>query len=452
MYRRTKCIWPWALAAWLLLLSVPAAWSAPDSVDDELHFVEKWLNAWELVASEVFDLPESPAPYMLFYDSVYVYTNSPVSAPEGIPVEGPSFFGTELSWRKTEHEGMIKLPDGNAVPVQLMSFAGPMPGDSIESFFVMAAPAFWATAGVQSDDVPLADLITGVFLHEFSHTRQMNGIGRIVTEYEMSDAFAFPVSDDMIQEYLEADTACSHLFRAETEAFYNAAFADNEAEARSEAARGLAILKQRQIACLLPEKESLVDLDNVFLSMEGTGQFAMMAWLAHPEGGGVDQETAVQAARRNKNWWSQEEGLALFMALDRLTDIRWGEDMFSENPADAVTLLEKALNSTPNMFAVIYSFEVKPGLDEQFRESWRGLTELIYQYEGSLGSRLHHAGGPLYIAYAQWPDRATWENSGEHLPDAADAFRKRMKASCSEIRTLYPLEMTDDLLKDSIYR
>ena len=41
------------------------------------------------------------------------------------------------------------------------------------------------------------------------------------------------------------------------------------------------------------------------------------------------------------------------------------------------------------IFTVIYSFKVLPEKCDSFEESWSQLTKLIYEYEGSLGSRLH---------------------------------------------------------------
>ncbi len=103
------------------------------------------------------------------------------------------------------------------------------------------------------------------------------------------------------------------------------------------------------------------------------------------------------------------------------------------------------------MFAVIYSFKVKEGQDEDFKKSWKGLTELIYQYENSLGSRLHKGEGQEYIAYATWPDHKTWDLSGDKLPPEADQWRTLMRETCTEIKTLHKLEMVDDLLKDGTY-
>jgi len=61
------------------------------------------------------------------------------------------------------------------------------------------------------------------------------------------------------------------------------------------------------------------------------------------------------------------------------------------------------------MYVVIYSFQVKNGLEKSFEEAWKEMTKLFRDFAGSLGSRLHKGEGNLYIAYAQWPDKRTWE-------------------------------------------
>lgn len=102
------------------------------------------------------------------------------------------------------------------------------------------------------------------------------------------------------------------------------------------------------------------------------------------------------------------------------------------------------------MFTVIYLFEVKEGQEQLFEKAWRDLTLFIYEYEGSLGSRLHKQNASTYIGYAQWPDEYTWENSGSNLPEESNTIREIMKSSCKEIKTLYKLDVTDDLLKDVV--
>ncbi len=99
------------------------------------------------------------------------------------------------------------------------------------------------------------------------------------------------------------------------------------------------------------------------------------------------------------------------------------------------------------MFAVIYQFKVKENMRSEFINAWKQLTQLIYEYEGSLGSRLHKQNDGVYLAYAQWPDKDTWKNSGNKLPDSANKIRRIMRESCTKIETLYELNCTEDLLK-----
>ncbi|UJH68307.1 antibiotic biosynthesis monooxygenase [Allomuricauda sp. SCSIO 65647] len=99
------------------------------------------------------------------------------------------------------------------------------------------------------------------------------------------------------------------------------------------------------------------------------------------------------------------------------------------------------------MFAVVYQFIVKENRESDFIDAWKQLTRLIYEHEGSLGSRLHKQTDRVYLAYAQWPDKETWKNSGNTLPDSSGNVRSKMRASCAKIEILYELDCTADLLK-----
>ena len=98
------------------------------------------------------------------------------------------------------------------------------------------------------------------------------------------------------------------------------------------------------------------------------------------------------------------------------------------------------------MFVAIYHFTVKKGEEHSFKESWKKLTELILEYENSLGSRLHKSGERNYIAYAQWHSREQWENAGGNLPESANEYRSMMKKCCQKIKTIHELEVMVDLL------
>jgi quinol monooxygenase YgiN len=100
------------------------------------------------------------------------------------------------------------------------------------------------------------------------------------------------------------------------------------------------------------------------------------------------------------------------------------------------------------MFAAVYKFKVKEGKDKAFIDNWKALTQLILQYEGSFGSRLHRSSKGVYIAYALWPDSNTWKNSGENLPTIAEHIRAAMQATCDDIRTLHQMELVEDMIQE----
>lgn len=102
------------------------------------------------------------------------------------------------------------------------------------------------------------------------------------------------------------------------------------------------------------------------------------------------------------------------------------------------------------MFAVVYRWRVIAGLEAQFEAGWRAGTERIAAEFGGWGSRLHKAGEGVYVAYAQWPDEATWKRAMEtrmhHSDDVArEQYRSAIESGSFE--TLFSGEVVADLLK-----
>jgi len=99
------------------------------------------------------------------------------------------------------------------------------------------------------------------------------------------------------------------------------------------------------------------------------------------------------------------------------------------------------------MFSVIYTFDVKSGQEENFVAAWSALTKLFKEYAGSGGARLHRDPSGTYVAYAQWPDRSTWEESMPKLPSEAAEIRESMRATCLSIGTQFELDTVVDLIQ-----
>lgn len=73
-------------------------------------------------------------------------------------------------------------------------------------------------------------------------------------------------------------------------------------------------------------------------------------------------------------------------------------------------------NPNPPEFIVLYRWKIKPGMADQFIESWSQGTALFREM-GSLGSRLHRGSDELWYGYAQWPSAEARRNAFENSPN-----------------------------------
>jgi heme-degrading monooxygenase HmoA len=68
---------------------------------------------------------------------------------------------------------------------------------------------------------------------------------------------------------------------------------------------------------------------------------------------------------------------------------------------------------------VLYRWRVKPALETQFIAAWSRLTQLLHEFHGSLGARLHRGPDGLWYSYAQWPSAKHRENARKSPLDPA---------------------------------
>lgn len=97
-------------------------------------------------------------------------------------------------------------------------------------------------------------------------------------------------------------------------------------------------------------------------------------------------------------------------------------------------------------FVVIYRWRLHPGKEQQFIDVWSRNTPLIAERCGGLGSRLHRAEDGTWLAYAQWPDRATWERSYA-VPDWDPEGSRLLEEAVAERFPRTLLEPVADLLR-----
>lgn len=102
------------------------------------------------------------------------------------------------------------------------------------------------------------------------------------------------------------------------------------------------------------------------------------------------------------------------------------------------------------MYAVAYRWKIEPGKEDQFALAWAAGTTAISEEFNGWGSRLHAGDDGYFYAYAQWPDKATYDKAMEsrmhHSDDEArNAYRDAIMEDGFEV--MFAGEMISDLLK-----
>jgi hypothetical protein len=245
-----------------------------------------------------------------------------------------------VRWSGSLHGGRVLLADGSRIPAGVTSFAGEATGGG--SSFVMALPSVWADAKVPGGPLGLDLLTKAVLLHEASHVAQpalIARVGRLVRQKGFGAAF----NDDSIQERFGDNQAFAASVKEETRLLFVAAEEKDDAKARLLAGQALRMMRERRARWFKGSDARLGEAEDLFLSMEGAGQYVGFSWLIDPEGGGRSRAEAMAGFGTRARWWSQAQGLALVLAVERLRLSGWRRQLWGQPTLVGTQLLAAAV-------------------------------------------------------------------------------------------------------------
>lgn len=291
------------------------------------------IEGWHRQVARGLNARSVAAPSLVLFDERCSHTLVPVAAADrraGFVAGGWSFIVTDIA-----HEGSVPLPDGSRIPARLASFASPDSSGGVS--FVMALPAIWRTSrpGAQSEL-----LATAVFMHEFAHTQSRALAARIDTLVRRG--LPEDATDDVVQDRFAERPGFRAAYEAERDLLFRAAGAPTRAAAADLAAQALALMDRRRAAFFTGPDSLFAAAEDLFLTLEGTGQWAAYLWLTDSAGAGMAPDEALPFVRRGGRRWSQDEGLALALVLARL-DPQWAAAAFADPPETVLGSLRGSL-------------------------------------------------------------------------------------------------------------
>ncbi|MEO7456733.1 MAG: hypothetical protein ABIY52_10760 [Gemmatimonadaceae bacterium] len=271
-------------------------------------WVASALSGWTRIAKRDAHAGVRKAPVLVLFDERCTHTLTPRSAGRaGLVAAGLRFGVSSVS-----HGDSIALPNGSRVPAGLISFASPQKDGRM--FFVMSLPSIWLSSGRD----PRADLLaTAVFMHEFTHTQTLALSTRIDTL--VANGLPEESDDDVIQTRFSKRTGYTSMYERERDTLFAAATAATQSRARALAQVAMRDVDRRRAEWFAGPDSVYAAAEDVFLSLEGTGQWMAYLWLTDAKGGAMSVAEALPYMRRGGRHWSQDEGLALLLVAQRIS-------------------------------------------------------------------------------------------------------------------------------------
>ena len=311
------------------------------------RWAQEALDSWETVRRDFLGVERTPlAPMVLFGAECAWYlapdtAASPAlhrrTAPSGAELV---FVGGRVPVRALRHGGTVPLPHGEDVPAAALAFAAPY-GEGGASFFVMAAPSVWKREPRHAAEPDLGGFFQGVFAHEMTHTLQVAAVVRRVEALRARYTLPEDFDDDVVQKRFESVPGFRAAYEAERDLLYRAALEPDRERRRGLARSALAAARERRARFFTGADAVYAELEDAFLNMEGAANWAAFHLAKARTGAGATDAEVLASVRGSGRWWSQDEGLALFLTLDSLLP-GWQARVLGSEPASVFALLEEA--------------------------------------------------------------------------------------------------------------
>jgi hypothetical protein len=307
----------------------------------DARWTQRFIDGWALVSQEL-RLDPKPLPWIVLFDASCTWHlnagDTAVAAGEPLATAF-SLAGEPVPVRGLRHAGKVRLPNGSEIPAEIMAAAFPVGDGRSASFFALASLSLWRSHPQASKDPELEERILSAALHEIVHTRQLPNAMRRLEALSRQHELPKQLNDDTIEDRFKSVPGFREAFEAETDLFYQAVRETDAARRRELIAQGLAKARERRARFFTGPNAGFAAVEDIFLNMEGAAEWARLKYHQKMRKPGLEDDAAIIAFLRGKeNSWSQDEGFALVLLLDKERP-GWQEHVLSAEHAALFELL-----------------------------------------------------------------------------------------------------------------
>ena len=299
---------------------------------DDVGWFARSVDAWQHTRERHLLLPPDTLPPIILFDRRCVYHVDVGSAARG----GADFNGAL-------HHGLVRLPNERSIGVRAIGLTSATRDDS-SVFVALALADVWRTdPQYRTVTGSWHQYLTGAFIHEMTHARTVR---RYLPRLREMSPTMFPdsIRDDVVQDRFADDPVFAASVNREIDLLYRSALSPGLANRVELARSAVDLLRARRARTYVGDLSEWGEIEQTFLDIEGVAQWAAFTNARTTFHRRMAFVEALERFRSGEQYWSQDEGLALFLALDAL-DVGWQQRFFATPPVPggALALLERAL-------------------------------------------------------------------------------------------------------------
>lgn len=291
--------------------------------------IEIWSRAADALRRSIESMP-----WTLLYDERCVVHLNPRSGHSRTQVEtlAVTFGGKPVPTRSSAYRKRFSIPSGAKLTGDAVAFTSLAKDGG--TFFVMALPSVWRKDPRSMPDEDIDEFASGVLAHEMTHTIHLRSVMTALEDVQRRHpSMPKSIDDDYLQSVFEDEAEYVAAYEREI-ALYRRAIAEPDATAAREWARqALAASDQRRERHFQGDHAFFAEVEPVFLDMEGVA-----SWVAYTVVARGGDPMAFSG-----RFWSQQEGLLLFLLLDRF-DPGWKARVFAADVPDPFAMLRAAIS------------------------------------------------------------------------------------------------------------